>query len=53
MRSNHVVQAILLPATAMLPRQRKELGWTAENGIREMCEDSWRWQSNNPNGYED
>ena len=31
----------------------KELGWTAENGIREMCEDSWRWQSNNPNGYED
>ena len=31
----------------------KALGWTAENGIREMCEDSWRWQSNNPNGYED
>ena len=29
------------------------VGWTAENGIREMCEDSWRWQSNNPNGYED
>ena len=25
----------------------------AENGIREMCEDSWRWQSNNPNGYEE
>ena len=31
----------------------KELGWKAENGIKEMCEDSWRWQSNNPNGYED
>ncbi|MCR5773161.1 MAG: UDP-glucose 4-epimerase GalE [Butyrivibrio sp.] len=31
----------------------KELGWKAENGIREMCEDSWRWQKNNPNGYED
>ena len=31
----------------------KELGWTAENGIREMCEDSWRWQSMNPNGYDD
>ena len=30
----------------------RELGWTAENGIREMCEDSWRWQSQNPNGYE-
>ena len=29
------------------------LGWKAENGIRQMCEDSWRWQKNNPNGYED
>lgn len=28
------------------------LGWIAENGIEEMCEDSWRWQSQNPNGYE-
>lgn len=28
-----------------------ELGWKAERGIEEMCEDSWRWQSNNPNGY--
>ena len=31
----------------------RELGWIAENGIREMCEDSWRWQSNNPNGYDE
>ena len=31
----------------------KELGWKAENGIKEMCEDSWRWQKNNPNGYDD
>ena len=30
-----------------------ELGWKAENGIKEMCEDSWRWQKNNPNGYEE
>ena len=30
---------------------KKELGWEAERGIDEMCEDSWRWQSNNPNGY--
>lgn len=28
-----------------------ELHWRAENGIREMCEDSWRWQSMNPDGY--
>ncbi len=32
---------------------REELGWVAENGIKEMCEDSWRWQKNNPNGYDD
>lgn len=30
-----------------------ELGWKAQNGIKEMCADSWRWQSNNPNGYEE
>lgn len=29
-----------------------ELGWKATRGIAEMCEDSWRWQSNNPNGYD-
>jgi len=28
------------------------LGWKAELGLREMCEDSWRWQSMNPNGYD-
>nr|MBQ8253665.1 UDP-glucose 4-epimerase GalE [Lachnospiraceae bacterium] len=32
---------------------KEELGWTAERGIREMCEDAWRWQSNNPNGFEE
>uniref|UniRef100_UPI0040568DFF UDP-glucose 4-epimerase GalE n=1 Tax=Agathobacter sp. TaxID=2021311 RepID=UPI0040568DFF len=34
-------------------KAKAELGWTAERGLDEMCEDSWRWQSNNPNGYED
>ena len=29
----------------------KLLGWKAERNIEEMCEDSWRWQKNNPNGY--
>ncbi len=33
-------------------KAKEELGWVAENGIREMCEDSWRWQKNNPNGYD-
>jgi len=32
---------------------KRELGWVAEYGIREMCEDAWRWQKNNPNGYDD
>ena len=30
---------------------KKILGWKAKKGIEEMCEDSWKWQSNNPNGY--
>ena len=33
-------------------KANEELGWKAERGIDEMCEDSWRWQSNNPKGYE-
>lgn len=32
-------------------KAKEELGWVATKGIKEMCEDSWRWQSNNPNGY--
>jgi UDP-glucose 4-epimerase len=34
------------------PAYAKEvLGWSATKELNEMCEDSWRWQSNNPNGY--
>ena len=29
----------------------KELHWKAERGIEKMCEDLWRWQSQNPNGF--
>ena len=32
-------------------KAKQELGWQAEMGIEEMCEDAWRWQSNNPDGY--
>ena len=32
-------------------KAKDELGWTAKYGIDEMCEDSWRWQSTNPDGY--
>ncbi|MCR4588111.1 MAG: UDP-glucose 4-epimerase GalE [Lachnospiraceae bacterium] len=37
---------------ASAEKAEKELGWKAEREIREMCEDSWRWQKNNPNGFE-
>lgn len=32
-------------------KAESELGWKAERGIQEMCEDGWKWQSENPNGY--
>ena len=32
-------------------KAKKELGWEAKYDIERMCIDSWRWQSNNPNGY--
>lgn len=32
-------------------KAKEELGWEAEYGIEEMCADSWRWQSQNPDGY--
>ena len=32
-------------------KAREELGWEAEYGIEEMCADTWRWQSMNPDGY--
>ncbi len=30
---------------------RQELGWTAERGLEEMCQDGWHWQQTNPQGY--
>ena len=36
------------------PTKAKELlGWQAEKTLDDMCRDSWRWQSKNPNGYRD
>ena len=34
-------------------KAKEELGWTAQYGIKEMCADSWNWQKNNPNGYDE
>lgn len=33
-------------------KAERELGWKAQYGIEKMCEDAWRWQSMNPNGYD-
>ncbi|MBO4468314.1 MAG: UDP-glucose 4-epimerase GalE [Clostridia bacterium] len=33
-------------------KAKQLLGWEAELGVEEMCKDTWRWQSNNPKGYE-
>ncbi len=45
-RAGDIAQCYADPSLA-----RRELGWQAERGLKEMCEDSWRWQSMNPNGY--
>ena len=36
---------------AACDKARDELGWVAEYDLARMCQDSWRWQSMNPNGY--
>ena len=36
---------------AACDKARDELGWVAEYDLDRMCEDSWRWQSMNPDGY--
>jgi UDP-glucose 4-epimerase len=43
-----------LPATWADPsRANAELGWRATKSIDDMCADTWRWQRQNPDGYED
>lgn len=32
-------------------KAKEKLGWQAEKTIEDMCKDSWRWQSENPDGY--
>ncbi len=46
-RTGDVASCYADPALA-----QKELNWCATQTIDDMCADSWRWQSNNPNGYE-
>ncbi|MFT3734325.1 MAG: UDP-glucose 4-epimerase GalE [Rhodocyclaceae bacterium] len=46
-RAGDIAECWADPAAA-----ERELGWRATRGIEEMCADSWRWQSANPNGFE-
>ena len=46
-RAGDIAQCYADPAKALA-----ELGWKAERGLDDMCADTWRWQSNNPNGYQ-
>lgn len=34
-------------------KAKNELGWEAKRSIVDMCRDSWNWQKNNPNGYDE
>ena len=46
-RSGDIAESYADPSKA-----NRELNWQAEFGIEKMCEDTWRWQSMNPNGYD-
>lgn len=45
-RAGDIAACYADPATA-----ERELGWKARHGIDEMCADTWRWQSQNPQGF--
>jgi UDP-glucose 4-epimerase len=45
-RAGDIAQSFADPALA-----QKTLGWRAQRTLAQMCEDAWRWQSGNPNGY--
>jgi UDP-glucose 4-epimerase len=45
-RPGDIAESYADPAKA-----KAELGWTADRTVDEMCADSWRWQSQNPDGY--
>ena len=45
-RSGDIAECYADPTKA-----KEEIGFECLYGLEEMCQDSWRWQSNNPNGY--
>lgn len=45
-RAGDVAEVVADPSLAL-----KDLGWSAQLGLQDMCDDLWRWQSKNPNGF--
>lgn len=46
-RSGDVASSYADPSLA-----QKEMGWTARRFLEDICRDAWKWQSQNPNGYD-
>jgi UDP-glucose 4-epimerase len=56
----HIPYQVVAPRPGDVPtsyadpsKAERELGWKAVRGIDEMCADTWRWQSLNPQGYQE
>ncbi len=47
-RSGDIAECYADPTKAF-----EKLGWKAEKTLEDMCRDSWRWQKQNPKGYEE
>lgn len=47
-RAGDIAECWANPAKALA-----ELGWQAERGLEQMMTDAWRWQQQNPNGFEE
>lgn len=47
-RAGDIAQCYANPAKAA-----QEIGWQAQRDLHTMMQDAWRWQSNNPNGYDE
>ena len=47
-RAGDIVTAYADPSKA-----ERELGWKAKKNLADICQDGWRWQNQNPNGYEE
>ena len=52
MKLLRVDQVIFRYAMLLSEKAAKELNWRATKNVDDMCADTWRWQTMNPNGYD-